>query len=160
MPTIVRASRSASATLALGRSLGQNLADAAFVALCGPLGAGKTQFAKGVALGLGVDSPDAIVSPTFVLVREVVGRRRLVHADVYRLATAREAELLGLDEQRERGAIVVVEWADRFPDLWPDDAIWITFEHAGGDDRTIRIQTGDDRLADALNKLLPPGAAE
>jgi tRNA threonylcarbamoyladenosine biosynthesis protein TsaE len=128
-------------TQALGEALGRQLRGGDFVALVGPLGAGKTHFMKGVALGLGVPAAEPVVSPTFVLVREYVGRVRLYHLDAYRLRSGDELRALGLEEmQSEPDAIVAIEWADRTPDAVPADACWVELQHAGGDQRTVEIR--------------------
>jgi tRNA threonylcarbamoyladenosine biosynthesis protein TsaE len=92
------------------------------VALEGPLGAGKTQWAKGLAAGFDV-APDLVVSPTFVIANEYEGRRRLVHADLYRLESDAELEAAGLLDWLAPDTVLVVEWADRFPAALPSDRV-------------------------------------
>ena len=134
-----RRSTSPRQTQALGRALGRILRSGDFLALTGPLGAGKTQFMKGVATGLGVPNEQPVVSPTFVLIREYVGRLKLYHIDAYRLAAADELLALGLDElMAEPGAAVALEWADRVAEAVPPRACRIDFEHAGPRTRLIR----------------------
>lgn len=107
----------------LGRKLGANLSPPACLGLCGPLGAGKTQWVKGLAEGLGY--PGEVTSPTFPLLHEYVGGRApLFHLDFYRLESAAELLALGWDELLETG-VVVAEWADKFPELLPSTARWI-----------------------------------
>ncbi|MBP7746790.1 MAG: tRNA (adenosine(37)-N6)-threonylcarbamoyltransferase complex ATPase subunit type 1 TsaE [Phycisphaerae bacterium] len=128
-------------TLALGRRLGRLLRTGDFLALTGPLGAGKTQLIKGVAAGLGVPTEQPVVSPTFVLVREYVGRLKLYHIDAYRLTGAAELLALGVDEMlAEPGSVVAVEWADRVAEAVPACAAWIELEHAGRTQRRVRIR--------------------
>lgn len=93
------------------------------LALIGPLGAGKTQLAKGVAEGLGVDG--VVNSPTFILMNEHVGRLRLYHADVYRLGDPEEASAAGLLDERQAAGVTVVEWADRLEGWLPGDRLEI-----------------------------------
>lgn len=119
----------ASATQSLGEAIGRELTGGEFVALCGPLGAGKTQLVKGIALGLAVSGEQPIVSPTFVLVREYAGRLRLLHADAYRLNSAEEWRALGVEEHRTNEAVVALEWADRLAGIVPEDAIRIDLEY-------------------------------
>ena len=89
------------------------------VLLCGELGAGKTIFAKGFGLGLGVTEP--ITSPTFTLVREYDGRLRMYHLDVYRLDHLDEVVDLGLAELLDDGSVTLIEWGDVIsPALLPD----------------------------------------
>jgi tRNA threonylcarbamoyladenosine biosynthesis protein TsaE len=141
---LVASSDSADDTLALGAALGRLLAAGDFVALSGPLGAGKTQFVKGLARGLGVPDDEPVVSPTFVLVREYAGRLRLYHLDLYRLHGAGELADLGVDElRRSGGAVVAVEWADRAPDAIPTEAWCVALAHVGPSRRTITASHPD-----------------
>ena len=81
------------------------------MALTGSLGAGKTTFAKGIAAGLGVT--DEITSPTFTIVSEYLGRVPLYHADLYRVGSREELELMGFDEMLTRPGVTLVEWAEK-----------------------------------------------
>jgi tRNA threonylcarbamoyladenosine biosynthesis protein TsaE len=127
-----RVSESPQETLALGRALGQVLRGGDFLALAGPLGAGKTHLVKGIAAGLGVPDDEPVVSPTFVLVREYQGRLKLYHIDAYRLHSAAELLALGIDEiTAEPAAAVALEWADRVTGAVPAGACWIDLEHLG-----------------------------
>jgi tRNA threonylcarbamoyladenosine biosynthesis protein TsaE len=101
------------------------------VALIGPLGAGKTQFSKGLAEGLGID-PNVVASPTFVIAHHHPspdGRwKGLNHADLYRVKDREELEATGFSDLLERGALVAVEWADRVPEALTRDRLEITIE--------------------------------
>jgi tRNA threonylcarbamoyladenosine biosynthesis protein TsaE len=81
------------------------------LALVGTLGAGKTQFAKGFAAGLGVT--EVVNSPSFTLMAEYQGRLRLFHQDLYRLAGAEEILAGGLVDERTDDGVTISEWADR-----------------------------------------------
>ncbi len=106
-------------TMSLGTKLGQQLRAGDVVVLSGPLGAGKTVLAKGIAEALDVDGP--VTSPTFVLARVHRARRSgspaMVHVDMYRLLDHASADLLGeldsldLDTDLD-DAVVVVEWGE------------------------------------------------
>jgi tRNA threonylcarbamoyl adenosine modification protein YjeE len=111
----------AAAAAALARAAGP---EGLVVALVGPLGAGKTVFAKGLARGLGID-PAAVASPTFVIASEYAAPdgRRLVHVDLYRVESIAELEAAGLHDWLEPGAVVAVEWADRVPEALPADRL-------------------------------------
>ncbi len=127
----------ADATVALGRALASRLSPGQVVALHGDLGAGKTHLVKGIAEGLG-GRADRVTSPTFTLVHEYETSPPLVHADLYRVADPAEADALGLDEWIAAGdAIVVVEWPDRAPALWPADTLHLHLAHLGGDRRRL-----------------------
>jgi tRNA threonylcarbamoyladenosine biosynthesis protein TsaE len=131
-------SRSAAETRAVGRSLGRAAMPGTLLALTGPLGAGKTQLAKGVAEGLGV--PSVVNSPTFILMNEHQGRLRLFHVDAYRLGEPEEALAAGLLDERQAAGVTVVEWADRLDGWLPQDRleIAIALEPADGRSRTLR----------------------
>jgi tRNA threonylcarbamoyladenosine biosynthesis protein TsaE len=131
-----RLSKGPQETVALGRALGRVLRAGDFVALTGPLGAGKTHFVKGLADGLEVPDDEPVVSPTFVLIREYRGRLKLYHLDAYRLHGPGELLSLGLDELiAEPAAVTALEWADRVADAVPPNACWIGLEHIG---RSVR----------------------
>ena len=108
------------------------------VRLSGELGAGKTAFVRGLAVGLGVD-PGAVSSPTFTLVHEYRGGRLvLYHADLYRLDKAATADL-GLEEMGVADGVLAVEWPDRLTHAIPG-AIEVEMEIVG--DTTRRIVVG------------------
>ena len=90
------------------------------LALCGELGAGKTHFTQGLASGLGIDT-SAVTSPTFTLVHEYGGGRLpIFHFDFYRMESAQEVLAIGWEEfLDEPHGVVVVEWANKFPELLP-----------------------------------------
>ena len=121
--------RAPAETRALGRRLGAAAHPGTLVALVGPLGAGKTELAKGVAEGLGVTG--VVNSPTFVLMNEHGGRLRLFHIDAYRLNDPDEALAAGLFDDRQAAGVAVVEWADRLADRLPVERIELTIVPAG-----------------------------
>jgi tRNA threonylcarbamoyladenosine biosynthesis protein TsaE len=127
--------RNAAETQAIGRALGATAAPGTLIALVGPLGAGKTQLAKGVAAGLGVTT--VVNSPTFVLMNEHVGRLRLFHADAYRLDEPESALAAGLFDERQAEGVTVVEWADRLDGWLPADRIDIELEPTVASQRQI-----------------------
>jgi tRNA threonylcarbamoyladenosine biosynthesis protein TsaE len=142
---------SPAATRAVGRALGAAADPGAVLALIGPLGAGKTQLAKGVADGLGVTS--VVNSPTFILMNEHAGRLRLFHIDAYRLAEPDEAAAAGLFDERQAFGVSVIEWAERLADELPDERLEIVIEPDATrhDRRTLRwtaMGVGHARLAD------------
>lgn len=131
-------SDSPSATELTGREFALHLPAGTVVALTGPLGAGKTRFVKGLANGIG--APGEVTSPTFTLVHEYAGGRFPVyHFDFFRIEDRSSAERLGLDEYFFGDGICVVEWADKFADLIPPNARWVSFETKSETERTITI---------------------
>lgn len=108
---------------ALGQAIDtSDPAEPLVVALIGPLGAGKTEWVKGLAAGLGIDAR-AVASPTFVIASEYPGGRGLAHVDLYRLESEDALEATGFRDLLTPGAVVAVEWADRFPALLPSDRL-------------------------------------
>lgn len=142
MSTLRLSLADAGATAAAGEALGRLVAGGDVIALVGELGAGKTSFTRGLALGAGVD-PEDVASPTFALVNEYRGRLAVAHGDLYRLERERELDEIGWDDLIERrDAAVVIEWADRFPHRLPADHLRVTLAHAG-DARVLEaIATG------------------
>lgn len=133
-------SRSTDETRDVARRIGEQLKPGAVLALVGPLGAGKTQFVKGLALGLGVPADQLVSSPTFTLCHEYVGRLTLYHLDAYRLSRpAAELAAIGFDELIDSGGVVVVEWADRAAALLPPQTVWVRIEPTGAEERRIVV---------------------
>lgn len=131
--------RSEDETIAVGEELARELAGRAVVLLIGELGAGKTTLAKGIVKGLGAAQPDDVSSPTFTLIHEYGNQPKVYHVDFYRLERRSEVESLGLDELLDRDAVVLVEWGERFPELWPAERIEIRLRTLAEEEREIRI---------------------
>lgn len=127
-------SRSVEATEDAGRAFAAALRTGDVLALSGPLGAGKSRLVSGLARGLGWTG--ATRSPTFTLINEYAGRVRLVHVDLYRIEDG-DAAGLGLEEQIERGALAV-EWGERLPASFLEEALSLVIEMAGEDTRRDR----------------------
>lgn len=123
-------------TEAAGAALASGLMAGQVILLSGPLGAGKTAFARGLARGLGCDV-EAVSSPTFTIVQEYAGPVPLQHVDLYRLRPE-EVDDIGLDDLLER-AVMAVEWPERWT-VPPADAIVVTIEPTGETTRRIRVE--------------------
>ncbi|HET9857803.1 MAG TPA: tRNA (adenosine(37)-N6)-threonylcarbamoyltransferase complex ATPase subunit type 1 TsaE [Chthoniobacterales bacterium] len=129
-------SNSPDETEGFGRRFAENLKPGDVLALTGDLGSGKTQFVKGLAAGLGAAT--AATSPTFTLIHEYAGGRLpIYHFDFFRVEDRQSAERLGLDDYFFGDGVSVIEWADRFPDLIPETAHWISFETKSEAQRAI-----------------------
>lgn len=144
---------SAEATHGLGKLLGESCTGGETIALIGPLGAGKTCLARGLAVGLGAPA-EAVTSPTFVLIHEYAGRVPLYHVDLYRLDERDAVNGLGLEEYLESSGVTVIEWADRAPAVLPGDHLRITIEHAGGDRRRITLRPQGARSAELTAQVI------
>ena len=122
-------------TIALGAALGEQLRAGDVVVLSGPLGAGKTVLAKGIAQGMDVEGP--VISPTFVLARVHRARRAsapaMIHVDMYRLLDHASVDLLAeldsldLDTDLD-DAVVVVEWGEGLAERLSDSHLGIRLE--------------------------------
>jgi tRNA threonylcarbamoyladenosine biosynthesis protein TsaE len=129
-------STSEDATIDVGDQLASELKPGDVVLLYGDLGAGKTAFVRGLARGLGAHADD-VTSPTFTLVQEYRGRVTLYHVDLYRLEPI-EVDDLGLDELISGGAIVAIEWAERWSGR-PTDAIEVRITETDDNARAISL---------------------
>jgi tRNA threonylcarbamoyladenosine biosynthesis protein TsaE len=126
-------------TIALAAELAANWPRPCVVLLTGNLGAGKTTFAKGVAEGLQIARAEDVSSPTFPLIHEYGESGELYHIDLYRLDTAEEVATLGLDEIFARPAVVLLEWAERFPELMPAERVEVRIEAQEDEVRCIEV---------------------
>lgn len=114
-------------TIAFGSKLAVDLKAGDVIALVGDLGAGKTHLTKGIVRGL--DSEEDVTSPTFTLVHEyVAGRLPVYHFDFYRIDDPNEFMGIGWDDYLDGDGVVVVEWADKFPELLPPGSCWFKIE--------------------------------
>ena len=136
-------SRSAEATRELASRLAVAAEPGDLVALIGDLGAGKTQFAKGFAAGLGVTA--TVNSPSFVLMAEYAGRLPLFHLDLYRLADGVEALDSGLLDERESEGVTLIEWAERLGAALPMDRLEVRIDGTGDEPRAIDLIAGSER---------------
>jgi len=137
-----RAINSEEAMLDFGTEVAADVDGGNVLALCGQLGAGKTHFVKGIVRGLG-GNPDRVTSPTFTLVHEYTdGEVPVFHFDFYRMESLQEVLRIGWDDYvEEGGGIIVVEWADKYPELMPEGTRWWRLEIAG-DGRSVESLPG------------------
>lgn len=162
-PTRTIHSRSPEQTSRIGEQIGQGLRAGDVLLLRGDLGAGKTQFARGVAAGLMIPGP--IPSPTFTLVNEYDGRDRsgarvpLAHIDLYRLGDGGDLDSLGLDDYLGGAWAVVIEWPERAADdgFVPPTYLDVALVDTGASSRTLVFTVHGDavRLLDLLGTDAP-----
>ncbi len=130
-------SNSPAETEKFGCQFAKKLSAGSILALKGELGSGKTQFVKGLAAGVGSNA--AVTSPTFTIVHEYSGGRwPIYHFDFFRIEDRQSAVRLGLDDYFFDDGVSVIEWADRFPDLIPESAQWVSFEMKSENERAIK----------------------
>ena len=136
-PSVAVTSGSAESTRDLASRLGAVAGAGDVIALRGELGAGKTQFAKGFARGMGVAA--VVNSPSFTLMAEYAGRLPLFHLDLYRLAGAADALAGGLLDERQQSGVTLIEWAERLDGPVGGSDVEVRFEGAGDEVRRIEV---------------------
>jgi tRNA threonylcarbamoyladenosine biosynthesis protein TsaE len=140
-------SHSADETTELGRMLAAELRPGSIVLLRGELGAGKTTLVKGIAESFRAAEADLVTSPTFTLIHEYRGPQvTLYHIDLYRVDTQRELDTLALDDLMDANSILLIEWGEKFERFAKERDVEIAIEHAGGDERLIKIGRSGDRV--------------
>lgn len=137
---IVRTNRTEE-TLQFSKELAQKLQPGDVITLEGDLGAGKTTFTKGLAVGL--DITKNVSSPTFTIIKEYNGRLPLYHMDVYRLEDSYED--LGFDEYFEGQGVTVVEWAHLIEEQLPNELLQIKITHGEENSRILTITPKGNR---------------
>lgn len=124
--------------------------------LRGPLGAGKTVFVQGLALGLGVDSRARVVSPTFTIARSYACHREgvtaLHHLDAYRLGDENDLEAAGFEEMCGPGAVTCVEWGGRVEAGLPRDRLVVRIDAVDASKRRVRCEATGPEAAAVLQR--------
>ncbi len=152
--TLVVVSGSTERTKRVGWHLSRCLRGVKGIGLMGALGAGKTQFVKGMAWGLGIEEDD-VVSPSFGLINEYEGDKKLYHVDLYRLESASDIETLGIEDFFCGDGICVIEWAER---LKGDSRFFLDvrvhFEITGPRSRVLTIEAEKGETIQALRESM------
>lgn len=137
--------RSVAGTMAVAQTIAEILTAPRMVVLRGELGAGKTTLVKGWVAALGLGGADEVTSPTFTLVHEYAkAGRKVYHLDLYRLETERELATLGLEEMAEdEGAVVLIEWGEKFASVMERADAEVAMEYLEGDERSLLVRWRD-----------------
>lgn len=130
-------SKSENDTLLIAKNLAKKFKGGEVVALNGDLGAGKTIFTKGIALGLKIK--DLITSPTFTIMNSYFGALELFHFDMYRINDIIEAEETGIEECFKSGGVIVIEWAEKIKEILPKKIINVDILKLENETREITI---------------------
>ncbi len=138
-------------TQRLGTHLGELAEPGDIFLLVGRLGAGKTCLTQGIARGLGIR--DYVMSPSFIIVRELYGRLPLYHIDLYRLDQTSEIIDLGLDEYFYGRGVSVVEWADKGLGILPKDALLTQIGYLDDNRRSLKFKATGKRYRQILSRL-------
>lgn len=133
----------------LGKMVGEASYPNLLITLNGDLGAGKTTFTKGIALGLDIKS--IVSSPTFTIMKIYEGRLTLYHMDVYRINDPFSD--FELEEYFELDGVCVIEWAENIKELLPDEYLSLFIEDLGDDKRRILIKGYGDKAKELINKI-------
>ena len=144
-------SRSPEDTQRLGGIIGELVQPGNVLLLTGNLGAGKTCLTQGIAAGLG--SQECAQSPSFVIMREYMGRLPLYHVDLYRLENSEEIADLGLDDYFYGKGLSVVEWAERALHLLPSQHLLVNIEYGRGNERNVSLTASDKRYQQIAEEI-------
>lgn len=137
-------------TMEIAKRIGEVIPPGTVLVLEGDLGAGKTTFTKGLAVGLGIKR--VVNSPTFTIIKEYLGRLPLYHMDVYRLEDGEEE--LGFEEYFESDGITVVEWASKIKEQLPSNYIACTIRRIDEDTREIVVQSVGGENIDWIKEII------
>lgn len=133
--------------IALGGEIASQLRAGDLILLDGPLGAGKTVLARGIGLGLGVETP--VTSPTFVISRIHVGMLPLIHVDAYRLLDASEGAGVALDDldldSERTNSVTVMEWGKEIGPRLSDEYLVVRIERRDDDQRDVNFEVHGQR---------------
>ncbi len=139
-------------TWRIGEIVGALLGPGDTVCLYGDLGAGKTNFTYGIALGLEVKE-QYITSPTFTFVNEYEGRVPFYHIDLYRLKDTDELEGIGFDEYIDSDGVTVIEWAERAEEQLPEERLSVYLNYVNENSREIGFLAEGDRYRKLLDDV-------
>ncbi len=128
-------------TIDIAEKLGALLRKGDIIAYKGNLGAGKTTFTRGLAVGLGLD--DIVTSPTFALVNEYCGEKlSMYHFDMYRIETEGDLESSGFYDYEFENNTAVIEWSEKIEGFLTENPIYITINAVGDTNREIITEDG------------------
>jgi tRNA threonylcarbamoyladenosine biosynthesis protein TsaE len=144
-------SHSPEQTQKFGAGIGELCLPGDVFLLIGSLGTGKTCLTQGIAWGLGIKEYAA--SPSFVVVRELLGRLPLYHIDLYRLDHIEEIVELGLDDYLYGNGVCVVEWAEKGLSVLPVDHLLIQISYVSDDERRLQLKPSGKRYQEILAQL-------
>lgn len=131
-------------TSRLGQAIGESLEAGMVIGLNGTLGSGKTRLTQSIGSALGIPAGQ-VVSPTFTICVPHEGRLLMLHLDAYRIEQPEEIDELGLDEQTDEGAVLIVEWAERIEPYLPPVDLVVSIEPTGKTERTFQFDPKSDR---------------
>ena len=127
----------------IGVNLSKKLIGNEVIALYGPMGMGKTAFVRGLAKGLGIN--EGVCSPTFAIVHEYTGSKKLYHFDMYRVTSFDDLYSTGFFDYIDTG-ILVIEWSENIESVLPQDSLRIDFSPGDNENQRIIEMHGVDNI--------------
>ena len=128
-------------TIEFAKEIGSKLKGGDVIAYLGGLGAGKTTFTRGLAIGMGLG--DEVTSPTFSLVNEYRGKINLYHFDMYRIMNSESLETTGFYDYLSEDNVLAIEWSENIKDALDENTIYITLNRIDDNTREIIIDGGE-----------------
>jgi tRNA threonylcarbamoyladenosine biosynthesis protein TsaE len=153
LPVCVYPLETLEATRGLAQRLARRLQGPITLAIDGTLGAGKTQLVRYLVSALG-GVEEAVTSPTYVLMQTYAARCKIHHFDFYRLNSPAQVWDLGIDELYEQDCVVVIEWADKFPECLPADVVTISLNQLDAQRRLATLSSNGPRSAAVVRSLM------
>ncbi len=139
-------------TLRIGNKLGSLLKGKEIIGLIGELGSGKTAFVKGIASSIGYKG--YVKSPTFTIINQYKTERiNLIHLDIYRLNSFEELLLTGFESYFSDDSVIVIEWFDKFIELFKYPHIRIYFEYIDTNIRKLKVETDSREYINLIDQL-------
>ncbi|MCA9401684.1 MAG: tRNA (adenosine(37)-N6)-threonylcarbamoyltransferase complex ATPase subunit type 1 TsaE [Candidatus Omnitrophica bacterium] len=141
-------------TKGVAQELSKWLFPGSIICLFGDLGSGKTTFVKGLAQGLSI-AEHQVHSPTFTLMNYYEGRLPVYHFDLYRLESEKEIEAIGYEDFLYAEGVSLVEWAERFQELMPEESLHVRIHILKNQNRLLEMSAHQGRYLNVLEKLTP-----
>jgi tRNA threonylcarbamoyladenosine biosynthesis protein TsaE len=150
--------RSPEEMLKFGAHIGRHLFDGIVIGLIGPLGAGKTTLARGIAEGMDLNEGYVVSSPTYTIMQVYpCSKLELYHLDLYRISGTEDLDSTGYRDAAGRGKVLLVEWPDKVPSVLPVENLQIRIRYAE-DGREVSLVAAGSRYQKLVKKIMGSGA--
>lgn len=128
----------------LGTQIGQNMFPGAVLGISGPLGAGKTTLARGIARGMEIDAGYVVSSPTYTLMQSYpCAMGQLHHLDLYRIGGPDDLESTGYRDHLGGETVLIIEWPEREPSVLPPENLLVVIDYRGEGREVTLVPSGD-----------------